>query len=203
MLAHRVVVSKKKVFAVTSAGPQEGKSTTTANLSVALAEIGNRVLVVSANLRRPTLHAFFGVAESPGIREAVSGSMPASPVQTPVKDVMLLPSGSGDSSGISETLASSKFPEMITRLAAGFDYVVVDVPPAGAVADLFHLNTVIDAVLIVCMVGRAKTQSVQAVAGSVREMGLEVVGVVLNDAAGSGMPEYGYSYGYDASGQAQ
>lgn len=196
-LAHKLDVLPQRWIVLTSTGPQEGKSTTSANLSLALAEMGRRVLLVSANLRRPTIHTFFGLPEAPGLREVVLEGLPLGnaikPSGHPRLDV--LPSGDRTVGTIASAITSPRLTEILRAACADYDFVITDVPPCAPVSDALNFARVADGVLLVYMIGKASEASVTGVIRSIEDVGGTILGVVMNDVRGVGSA-YGYSYGY-------
>jgi len=130
---------------ITSTGPGEGKSVIAANLSIALAQSGQRVLLVDADMRKPRVHAIFGTLQQPGLSNVLVGNAKASEaVQTSaVSGLWLLPSGPHPPNP-AELLGSKRFKDFMASLSQHFDWVVVDTPPVMAVTDsalVAHLST--------------------------------------------------------------
>ncbi len=130
---------------VTSTAPGEGKSMVAANLALSLAQTGQRVVLVDADMRRPRLHTMFRAAQSPGLSELVAGQ--ATPktaiVRTSVPGLWLMPAGSIPSNP-SEMLSSNRFERFVSGLSEVFGWVVIDSPPVMAVTDaslLAHITT--------------------------------------------------------------
>src|SRR5438128_9318252 len=120
---------------ITSAAAGEGKSTTVANLAIALAEGGRRVIVIDADLRRPSLHTLFGVDLQEGLANVLLNDHTQLPLlDTPAAGVRLLASGSMPGNPL-EALASRRFEQVLALARAQADFVLVDTAPAGALAD--------------------------------------------------------------------
>ncbi len=195
-LAHKIDVQPHRFLVITSTGPQEGKSTTSANLSAAIAELGRRVLLVSANLRRPTLHRIFDVPEAPGLAEMVRDEATLESVvkTTVVPNLDILVSGNLAETSIASAVSS---PLLLTRLretlARRYDFIIVDVPPSAPVSDALSFARNADAVLLVYMVGRASEVAVAQVIRSIEDVGGKIIGIIMNDVKGIGQA-YGYHY---------
>jgi capsular exopolysaccharide synthesis family protein len=186
---------------VTSALPEEGKSATAVNLAIVLAQMGRRVLLVDADLRRPRLHRVFGVDNARGLSTALSG-LEESPrslvVETPIEGLDLLPSGPVPPNP-SELLNSALFSEMASRfLEARYDHVVFDSPPVLSVADPTILGSTVDASLIVARAGRTPRESLRQAVEKFSQAGIRLVGVIVNalDPEGGRYDRYRY-YGHD------
>jgi capsular exopolysaccharide synthesis family protein len=169
---------------VTSALPEDGKSSTALNLAVVLAQSGRRVLLVDADLRRPRLHKVFGLEAGRGLSSVLSG-LEADPVplaqKTPVEGLDILVSGPVPPDP-SELLDSPTFAQMGLRLlAAGYDHILYDSPPALAVADPVIVGNVVDAAILVCRAGRTPRESLQGAVQKFAQAGIKPIGIVLND----------------------
>lgn len=181
---------------VTSTLAGEGKSTTAANLAVALAEGGTRTILVSADLRRPSIHKFFEVADSGGIMSVLEGTMTVEGAlkQTQVPNLRLLPAG-GRPPNPTEILASSRFAELLESLASISDLVLIDAPPALGLADASALASKVDGVLFLVDAHEVARRSLSHAAEQIRKAGGRILGTIMNgvvaDEAG-----YGYYYQY-------
>ncbi len=182
---------------VTSALPEDGKSSTAMNLAVVLAQSGRRVLLVDADLRRPRLHKVFGVEAGRGLSVYLSGleSDPLALAQkTAIDGLDVLVSGPVPPDP-SELLDSPTFATMGPRLlGAGYDHIVYDSPPALAVADPVIVANVVEATIVVVRAGRTSRESLQRAVAKFVQAGTRPIGVVLNDldAGRHGYPAYGY-----------
>lgn len=188
-----------KSLLVTSAWLGEGKSTTAANLAAALAQLGKRVVLISADLRFPRVHTFFGVANERGLGQVLTGELPLAEAlcETPVPDLRVIPSG--PVTGIAEPvelLQSDRMKDVIARCGAA-DFVIVDGPPTLAVADSLVLATMLDAVLFVADARKGKRAALAQSQYQLRQVGARVLGGVLNGVEGwkKGRGGYGpYDY---------
>jgi len=185
-----------KTIVVTSPNPVEGKSTTAANLGVVMAQAGKRVIVVDADLRRPTMHRLFGLDNREGLTTALV-------TDTPVLDGHLQATGIDNlrvlSTGPlppnpSELLGSRRMATLIERLKEEADIVVFDSPPSLAVTDASVLATQADGVLMVTDAGRTRRGSAEQSAVRLRQVGANLLGVVLNRLRSGGGGYYYYYY---------
>jgi polysaccharide biosynthesis transport protein len=139
-----------KIIVVTSAMPSEGKTTTLANLAIALATAGHRVLVVDADLRRPKLADLLGLDRSVGLTNVLSGRVaPGQVIQHWAGGVDVLPSGPLPPNP-SELLGSTQMASALRHLGAQYDIVLVDTPPLLPVTDAAAVAPATDGVLLVC-----------------------------------------------------
>lgn len=180
---------------VTSPSPSEGKSVTAANLSIVLAQAGRRVLLVDADLRRPTVHVKLGLSKEPGLRELLFDEAPFDPDRytTSIDDLYVITAGAG-APNPSELLGSKKMRETIEVFRSHFDVVVFDVPPVLAATDAVLLSTQCDAVVVVAAAGKTKTHEIDHALSSLRNVGAKVIGTLLNGFDASKAYGYGYKY---------
>ncbi|CAN5692365.1 polysaccharide biosynthesis tyrosine autokinase [soil metagenome] len=192
-------VTQLKTLVVTSTAASEGKSTTSANLAVAFAQQGLRVLLIDCDLRKARLHKVFGVPREPGLTQLVLGHAPVADLlrSTPVEGLSFLSSGTLPPNP-AELLGGAAMRNMLAALEAEFDLIILDTPPLLAASDAAILGTVADGVLVVIRAGHtergAARQAVQQLAG----VGARVVGAVLNDPDAK-VEQYGgyYYYNYE------
>jgi capsular exopolysaccharide synthesis family protein len=146
--------SPVRALLVTSASADEGKSTTLANLAVAFAQAGQRVVIVDSDLRRPSLHTIFGVANERGLTTMLlEDDAPAPLVETSVPGLRLLASGPIPPNP-SELLGSKRVEQAIERLRADADLLLFDAPPVLAVSDAAVLSRRVDAAMLIVSAGR-------------------------------------------------
>ncbi len=193
---------------VTSAQPEEGKTTTLANLGVSLAQAGKSVVLVDADLRRPSLHRQFGLQNKPGLTSLLlgAGADPERVLQdTGIKGLRLLTTGHLPAS-TAEVLDSPAFTALLAGLRPLADYVLLDSPPLLSVADPTILAQKVDGVLLVAEMGRTRTDLFARAVASLQGVKARVVGVVLNKVVvqpGSYYYDYYYSYyGHYGNGDA-
>ena len=188
LLSERDAPIRTLVF--TSADPGAGKSTIIANLAASLARARRNVLVVDADLRLPTVHQFFGVANDGGLSRVLEGQAAwVDEVRyVPSTGVWVLPSGPIPPNP-AELLGSPMMSELLERLARRFDTILVDTPSLLAVADGSVLMPLGDAVVLVVARGQATEGSVRAACQELANVGVEPL-VVVNRA--EGIRNYGY-----------
>ena len=138
-----------KVIEVTSASPSEGKTTTVANLAVALVQAGHRVAVVSADLRRPELHNRFGESLSPGLTDVLIGEAQLSSAMRATPSGVYLLAGGAHAPNPSELLGSSRTEVVLEFLSSEFDFVLVDSTPVLSVTDATVMSRFVDATVVV------------------------------------------------------
>jgi non-specific protein-tyrosine kinase len=178
---------------VTSPAPSEGKSMTAANLAIALAQAGQQVILMDADLHRPRQHRLFKVANNTGL---TTGLLVAHPdpaellKETAVSGLRLLTSGPLPPNS-AELLGSHRMAELLAALQTQADIVVVDSPPATVLSDAAILSTQVDGVLLVLVSGQTRRELAQRAVDALKHVNARLVGVVLNR-----MPVRGSSYYY-------
>jgi polysaccharide biosynthesis transport protein len=183
---------------VTSSLPGEGKSSTAANYAVILAQKGGRVLLVDADLRRPTLHRYFGVANTAGLSDAILGDASGGIVTTPIaelENLHFLPAG-GRVSLPSEALGSMKFHAMLKEWEQRYDTVIFDSAPILSVSDTVPLATWTDAVVLMVRAGVTPLSALKRTKTILTRAHVRIAGAVLNDIS-SQIGDYGYYAKYD------
>ena len=179
---------------LTSAAPGEGKSTLAAHLAIANADRGKRTLLVDGDLRRPSLHAKFGLTPNEGFSNVLTGELPWQQVVLPIENnpnLSLLPSGLG--SHRAADLIGPRLATLLDEFAKEYDLVILDSPPLLGFAECLQIATAADGVLIVSRAGETRRRAVAEVIGVLRRLRANVVGVVLNQMTYNTSPD-GYAY---------
>ncbi len=182
-------------FQITSARASEGKTTTLANLAIALGRAGRRVVVVSADLRRPRIHEFFGVSNRVGLTSLLLDEADLKEVVQRVPgepNVALLASGPPPPNP-SELLASARVRSIVNNLSEIVDIVLFDSPPVLPVSDALVIAGLTDATLLVASAGESSKRGLHRSYQLLRQVNARVVGMVLNNADAQ-PAEYGYGY---------
>jgi succinoglycan biosynthesis transport protein ExoP len=171
-----------RTLLLTSPAPGEGKSTTVANLGVAFAQTGKRVLVIDADLRRPALHSLFRLERGKGLTEYLSGKAPLQAViqHTKVENLDLITSGDIPPNP-AEVLGSDEMREFIATLTKTYEMVLFDTSPVLAVTDPAVISTMTDGVIVVVSAGKTRMQDLEQAVELIESVGGKVAGVVLNN----------------------
>lgn len=182
-----------KTLVVTSAGVGEGKSTTLANLAVVSAQAGRRVILVDADLRRPTLHQVFGLDNEQGLTTAMmdESALASPPLQAAgVQGLSVLTSGPLPPNP-ADLMGSRRMEEVIAALAEQADQVLFDTPPVVAVTDAAVLATKVDGVLLVISAGKTRREYARTAVQRLEQINARLVGTVLtNVQMGTGFSGY-------------
>ncbi|HUI43962.1 MAG TPA: polysaccharide biosynthesis tyrosine autokinase [Terriglobia bacterium] len=175
-------VRPPQVLLITSPQPNEGKSCTSLNLALTLAQRGSRVLVVDGDLRKPGIASHLGLAEEPGLSGLLTGAHRLDEVLHPadgVPQLWALPSGATPPNP-AELLSSPRMGEVIQQLRERFDHIVIDSPPLLMVTDATILSTLVDGVVLVVESGVTVRGAVLRAHSLLENAGGRVLGVVVN-----------------------
>ncbi len=183
-----------KVILVTSALPEEGKTTTSINCAIVLAQKGARVLLIDADLRRPSIHRTLGVFQKTGLTNLLTGGITlqqATVRSLVVPTLFVLPAGTPPPNP-AELLASAKMGEVLATLREQYDHIVIDTPPTLPVTDAVVMATRADAVILVTRAGSTTKHALRQARDILLKVHARVSGVLLN-AVNLNSPDY-YSY---------
>jgi capsular exopolysaccharide synthesis family protein len=167
-----------KTLMVSSAVPQEGKTLTVTNLALTLSESYNRrVLLIDADLRRPTIHESFGLSNTTGLADVIREGAEQLPLIEVSPHLTVLTAGRINTIAPMAELTSERLPALIKQASSRFDWVLLDTPPTGVLPDARLIARVVEAILFVIGVGVAPYDAVQR---AIAELGDQVIGTVLN-----------------------
>jgi len=186
-----------KVIMITSALPQEGKTTTSINCAVVLAQKGIRVLLIDADLRRPSIHKTLGMGPRSGLSNVLTGSATLQQAITRsslLPNLSVLPAGTPPPNP-AELLASTNMRDVLEELRGQYDHIVLDTPPALSVTDAVVLSQRADAVVLVIRSGQTTKQALRRSRDILMQVNAKVSGVLLN-AVDLSSPDYYYYYEY-------
>ncbi|HEU4658604.1 MAG TPA: polysaccharide biosynthesis tyrosine autokinase [Capillimicrobium sp.] len=194
----------RRVLALTSARPQEGKTTIAANLAAVLARMGHKVSLVDGDLRRARLFETFGVERSPGLTEVVAGYADPRDAWRRVdlgdgEHLRLLPSGMQPPNPL-EMLTSDTFRRVVSDEKVLSDYVLIDTPPVLVVSDAVPLAEVADAVLLVIRAGQTTKEDVRRTMRSLEQVGIRAIGAIVTGVSDRRQAYYQYGGYYEADG---
>jgi capsular exopolysaccharide synthesis family protein len=183
---------------VTSPGVGEGKTATLANLGVVFAQAGERVVLVSCDLRRPRIGAFFGLDEEAGLTSVLLDQRTLDETLLPVPGVdrlSLLPAGPVPPNP-AELLNSARVLDIFTQLRDRYDLVLIDSPPVLPVTDAAILSRHADATLMLAAAGQTRRADVHRAVEKLDQVGATILGTVLNKVTRQTGRYYGYTYTY-------
>lgn len=170
-----------KTILVTSSSAGEGKSTNVANLAVVYAQEGKKVLIVDADMRKPSIHSIFGIDNVDGLSTVLSmqGEVAEAIQETPIVGLSILPSGPVPPNPM-ELLSSAMFHKLVKLLRDEYDIVLFDAPPIMAVADAQMLANECDGTLLIVMSGVAHKENVLKAKNLLLNSKAKILGAVLN-----------------------
>jgi succinoglycan biosynthesis transport protein ExoP len=186
-----------KVILVTSALPQEGKTTISANSALVLAQRGSRVLLIDADLRRPGIDKLFGFRSRGGLSSVISGVDKIDDVMVPftrVPNLWIMPAGPIPPQP-AELLGSSVMKDHITRWRNEFDHIIIDTPPCLSVTDAVLLSPEADRVILVARSGKTTKAALRRACDLLLQVNARIMGIVLNALDLRSGDAYYYAYG--------
>ncbi len=188
----------------TSPGPSDGKTTNAINLATVMAQNGNKVLLIDADLRKPRMHRDFSIPHTPGLTNRIAGvnggdSSTSAIVPTTVHGLFIMPSGS-QAPNPAELLSSERMLKIIGMASRAFDHVIIDTAPVLGLADALVLSRAVDGVIIVAAAGKTSKDSIKASTRRLMQVNAPLLGIVLNQ-VDLDSPDYAYysSYYYNYS----
>jgi capsular exopolysaccharide synthesis family protein len=190
---------------MTSSLAQEGKSTTTANLGLALASTSSNILVVDADLRRPKLAGYLGLEGAVGLTDVLLGRVDVGDVvqRWGKTNLYVLPAGRIPPNP-SELLGSARMKKLISVLEEQFDYVLYDAPPLLPVTDAAVLSKSTTGSLVIVASGRTHKNQLKSAVAAIEQVGSRVGGIVMTMVPTKGPDAYAYGrYGYGYYGEEQ
>lgn len=187
-----------KVLAITSSRPGEGKSTTISNLAITFAQTGSKVLLVDADLRKPTIHKLYNLPNQVGLVNilAKQASIGNCAHATMVENLFVITSGPIPPNP-SELLQSESMRKFVDEVEGVFDIVLIDTPPVCTVTDAAILASFIDGIILVAASGKVKIDEIKRAKDILEKVNAYITGVVLNKLDRAANRNYYDNYYYD------
>ena len=187
---------RQKILMITSALPSEGKTTVASNLAVVMASLGEKVLLIDADLRRPSIHKIFNIKKSPGLSGYLIRQDEYSQIlaNTEVENLTVIPSGIVPPNP-SELLSHPQLLELIKLVGKNFDRVIIDTPPVASVSDPMIISKSSDATIMVIRCGETAREIVQRAIQQLNNVNTKIIGAILN-AVDFSKDSYYYQYYY-------
>lgn len=195
--------SAPKVIMVTSALPQEGKTTTSINTAIVLAQKGGKVLLVDADMRRPTIHQTFKLRNRTGLSTVLTGSSSADDLIVPssiLPNLFVLPAGPPPPHP-AELLDSNMMRSLLEKWRQEYDHIVIDTPPVLSVTDAVLLSAQMDSVLLVIRSAQTSKDALRRSRDILAQVNARVMGVVVNAIDLQSPDAYYYYYGSNYAGR--
>jgi capsular exopolysaccharide synthesis family protein len=173
--------TSKRMLAVTSAVPGDGKTTFTTNFAITLANSGNKVLLIDADLRRGNVNGYFEQPLEGGLAEVLQGGLALRDAirETGVKHLYFMRAGERPNNP-SELLLGPATKELIMELRRDFDYVIFDCPPLTAIDDTFSIAAFLDGLFFVVRAGRTSMRFAKMGIATIRQRGAPILGLIVN-----------------------
>ena len=191
--------NKIKSLLISSSQPEEGKSTTTANLAIAFAQLRKKTLLVDADLRKPVQHNVFGHPRGPGLSEYLIGDVSDLNLiihPTKVENLSIITAG-GLPPNPSELLGSDVMSKLVDELESEWDMILFDSPPIVAVTDASMISVELDAIALVVKAGNTERSAVDRALDTIRNVKAPLIGAILNGASQESLGgKYAYYYSY-------
>lgn len=183
-----------QTIALTSCTPNEGKSTTIANLAVVLTQAGKSVLLIDCDMRNPTVHKNFNLSNKVGLSSCISmGTALSAAVQKTSIEGLYALTGGVIPPNPSELLGSEQMKNVLQRAKEQYDYVLIDTPPVVPVTDALIVSRFVDGMILVIASAEVKVEMARDVKNQLVNAGANILGVVLNKVRSE---HHGYGYGY-------
>jgi capsular exopolysaccharide synthesis family protein len=183
-----------QVLLVTSPAPREGKTVTSVNLAIAMAQAGASVLLIDGDFRRPQVHLFFGARNEEGFSNYLTGNsaLEGTIRNTPIPNLKIMTSGPIPPNP-AELLSSARLAEALTSLRKEFKAILFDSPPVAVVTDPILLSQLVDGTILVIKSGQTAREVSRMAKEQLQAANAPILGVVLNDVE---LNREGYYYHY-------
>lgn len=187
--------SKVQTLVITSSGPSEGKTTTSSNLAVSMAQGGKKTILIDCDQRKPRLHKVFGISNSRGLSNYLIGEAALGDVvqESEVDNLYLLPAGTRPPNP-AELLSSSRMHSFLEELKKDFDHIILDTPPVIMVTDAQILSQYADGSILVVASGEADREAAIRSKELLEKVNSKILGVVLNKIDTSRKGYYSHYY---------
>lgn len=171
----------KKII-ITSALPNEGKTTNCCNIGITLAQMNSNVLIIDCDLRKPTIHNKFSLPQEPGVSEILKGDSTLEDAikSTEYSNLKVLCAGKIPANPV-ELLDSAAMEKLINEAAEQYDYILLDMPPVNLLADVITINDLVDGIVLVIREGSTKHSEFERALASLNFARAKILGIIMND----------------------
>lgn len=190
---------KLKSLVITSTRPSEGKSTVIVNLAITMAKANQKVLLVDADLRKPTIKKYFDLPDGTGLTSILveeSAELDAIHRIQEVPSLDIITSGPIPPNP-SELLSSTRMKRFVEQMKNRYDMVLIDAPPIGVVSDAAIISTIVDGTILVCVQEETPIDLLKSSKESLEKVNANIIGVVLNGVRKRGNKNDYYYYSYE------
>ncbi|MCR1900068.1 CpsD/CapB family tyrosine-protein kinase [Irregularibacter muris] len=187
---------KLKTIVVTSAAPGDGKSTSSINMAITLAQAEKRVLLIDCDLRKSTIHKYLRISNQEGLTNVLAGMTTQDKVllATDIKGLQVITAGPTPPNP-AELLHSQRMKDLLKEVREQYDYVILDTPPVVAVTDGSLLSTLVDGTILVVSAGNTPIDIAKKAKENLEKVHANILGVVLNKIKVDSEQYYYYDYG--------
>ena len=198
-----------KVFGITSPEAGEGKSTTSVNMAIAFSQLGDKVLLIDADMRRSSIHKKLKIENNAGLSNVLAGFNKYTDVIQHISDTFDVMTAGQVPPNPSELLGSARFKELVDTVGKEYSYVIIDTPPVDVVTDALVIAPYIAGLVLVVKDQVTPTDAIRRAIEAAKFAGINILGAVMNAAnpktgGGYGYRKYGYrKYGYRKYGYAK
>lgn len=196
-------------IAFTSASENSGKTLTSINLAISFTQMGKKVLLIDSDMRNPSVNRGLSIKNDVGLSEVLAGITTEIPIiKTKYENLYVLPAGKTPPNP-AELLLSKRFDKLRTACEPNFDFIFIDTPPVGVVADALPLTKKVDGFVFIVRAGVENKHIVKDAIDEITRLEGKVLGMILNDVNSKtqgykgnyGRYGYGYGYGYGKYGK--
>ena len=200
--------SDSKAIAITSPGAGEGKSTTSVNMAIAFSQLGDKVLLIDADMRRSSIHRKLKIENKSGLSNILAGFNKYNECINPINESLDVITAGQVPPNPSELLGSARFKELIDEVSQKYSYVIIDTPPVDVVTDALVIAPQTAGLVLVVRDQYTPVDAIQHTISSAEFAGINILGAVMNGCNpksnrrygyrkyGYGYKKYGYGYGY-------
>ena len=203
-LTFLLAASETKVFGITSPEAGEGKSTTSINMAIAFSQLGDKVLLIDADMRRSSIHKKLKIENNAGLSNVLAGFNEYKEVVTHISDTFDVLTAGQVPPNPSELLGSARFKELIDTAGKEYSYVIIDTPPIDVVTDALVIAPQTAGLVLVVKDQVTPTDSINRAIEAAKFANINFLGAIMNAAnpkSGKGYRKYGYrKYGYNKYG---
>lgn len=193
--------SETKVFGITSPEAGEGKSTTAVNMAIAFSQLGDKVLLIDADMRRCSIHKKLKIENNTGLSNILAGFNKYTDAINRISDTLDVITAGQVPPNPSELLGSVRFKELVETVGKEYSYVIIDTPPVDVVTDALVIAPHTAGLVLVVKDQITPTDSIRRAIDSAKFAGINILGAVMNAANPKSRGRYGYrKYGYGRYG---